>query len=172
MALYADSERGRYPVWQSFDHEDFFPGSGIIFVTVTVRRRLKSSQPTLHRIQGDYSERIEALPDSQVKAEVLGVLKSMYPNVTIPDPLDFWFPRWFSDPLYRGSYSNWPPSFFSQHHDNLRANVDRLYFAGEATSQKYFGALQSVLRRSLRTHSSFLKASSMVHTLRVVMSPK
>ena len=36
MALYADSERGRYPVWQSLDHENFFPGSGIIFVTVTV----------------------------------------------------------------------------------------------------------------------------------------
>ena len=37
MALYADSERGRYPVWQSLDHVNFFPGSGILFVTVTVR---------------------------------------------------------------------------------------------------------------------------------------
>ena len=36
MALYADSDRGRYPVWQSLDHPDFFPGSRIIFVTVTV----------------------------------------------------------------------------------------------------------------------------------------
>jgi len=35
MALYADSERGRYPVWQSLDHPKFFPGSRIIFVTVT-----------------------------------------------------------------------------------------------------------------------------------------
>ena len=37
MALYADAERGRYPVWQSFDHPDYFPGSGVLFVTVTVR---------------------------------------------------------------------------------------------------------------------------------------
>ena len=37
MALYADKERGRYPVWQSLDHAEFFPGSGIVFVTVTVR---------------------------------------------------------------------------------------------------------------------------------------
>lgn len=37
MALYADSERGRYPVWQSLDHENFLPGSGIVFVTTTVR---------------------------------------------------------------------------------------------------------------------------------------
>ena len=36
MALYADSERGRYPVWQSLDHPNFFPGSRIVFVTVTV----------------------------------------------------------------------------------------------------------------------------------------
>ncbi|KAG7095101.1 hypothetical protein E1B28_005888 [Marasmius oreades] len=125
MGLYADSERGRYPVWQSLDHENFFPGSGIIFVTVT----------------GDYSQRIERLPDSQVKEEVLGVMRQMFPNITIPEPLDFFFPRWFSDPLFRGSYSNWPPSFFSEHHDNLRANLGRLYFSGEAMSQKYFGFL-------------------------------
>ncbi|KAG6908704.1 hypothetical protein DXG01_003637 [Tephrocybe rancida] len=93
--------------------------------------------------EGDYSERIEALPDSQVKTEVLSVLQSMFPNITVPAPLDFYFPRWHTDPLYRGSYSNWPPSFVEQHHDNLRSNVERLYFAGEATSQKYYGELLS-----------------------------
>ena len=65
----------------------------------------------------------------------------MFPNTTIPDPVAFHFPRWASDPLFRGSYSNWPPSFFSEHHQNLQATVSsRLWFAGEATSQKYFGA--------------------------------
>jgi len=125
MALYADSERGRYPVWQSLDHENFLPGSGIIFATVT----------------GDYSIRIEALPDSQVQDEVMGVLRSMFPNVTIPSPLDFHFARWHSDPLYRGSYSNWPSSGLNLHHRNLRANVQRLFFGGEATSQRHFGFL-------------------------------
>jgi hypothetical protein len=37
FGLYADTERGKYPVWQSLDHEGFFPGSGIIFATVVVR---------------------------------------------------------------------------------------------------------------------------------------
>ena len=37
MGLYADKERGKYPVWQSLDHKNFLPGSGILFVTVTVR---------------------------------------------------------------------------------------------------------------------------------------
>jgi len=36
MAVYADKERGRYPIWQSLDHVKFFPGSGLVFVTVTV----------------------------------------------------------------------------------------------------------------------------------------
>ena len=89
--------------------------------------------------KGDYSVRIEALPDSQVQQEVMGVVRSMFPNVTVPDPTEFFFPRWHSNPLFRGSYSNWPPSFSSQHFDNLRANVGRFYFAGEATSRKYFG---------------------------------
>ncbi|KAG6873006.1 hypothetical protein C0995_004138 [Termitomyces sp. Mi166 len=126
FALYADSERGRYPIWQSLDKKGFLPGSGIIFVTVT----------------GDYSERIEALSDEEVKSETMCVLRTMYPNITIPEPLDFHFHRWHKDPLYRGSFSNWPPSFVEQHHDNIRANVGRLYFAGEATSQDYYGYLQ------------------------------
>jgi hypothetical protein len=34
FAVYADNERGRYPIWQSLDLE--VPGSGVIFATVTV----------------------------------------------------------------------------------------------------------------------------------------
>ncbi|RPD72752.1 amine oxidase [Lentinus tigrinus ALCF2SS1-7] len=126
MALYADHERGRYPVWQTLDHPAFFPGCGILFVTVT----------------GDFSRRIESMSDAAVRAEILSVLGDMFPNATIPDPLDFYFQRWFSDPLFRGSYSNWPANFLSEHQGNLRANVDeRLWFAGEATSKKWFGYL-------------------------------
>ncbi|TFK83625.1 amine oxidase [Polyporus arcularius HHB13444] len=126
MALYADHERGRYPVWQTLDHPAFFPGCGILFVTVT----------------GDFSRRIESMSDTAVKEEILSVLENMFPNATIPDPLDFYFQRWFTDPLFRGSYSNWPANFLSEHQGNLRANVDeRLWFAGEATSKKWFGYL-------------------------------
>ncbi|KAG6901946.1 hypothetical protein C0995_006468 [Termitomyces sp. Mi166 len=107
--------------------------------------------------QGDYSKRIEALPDSQVKGEVLDVLRSMFPNITIPTPLDFYFPRWHSDPLYRGSYSNWPPSFVKQHHDNLRSNVGRLYFAGEATSTKYYGFLHGAYFEGLDIAKSIIQ---------------
>ncbi|TFK69792.1 amine oxidase [Pluteus cervinus] len=125
MGLYADPERGRYPIWQSLDHPKFLPGSRILFVTVT----------------SDFSQRVEAFTDEQVQAEVMDVVHNMFPNIEVPEPNAFLFPRWHSDPLYRGSYSNWPPSFFSGHHENLKLNVDRLYFAGEATSVKFFGFL-------------------------------
>ncbi|KZT05264.1 amine oxidase [Laetiporus sulphureus 93-53] len=139
LGLYADTTRGRYPVWQNMNLTAFFPGSGVIFVTVT----------------GEYSVRIEALSDDEVKAEVLQVLQTMYPNATIPEPTAFYFPRWHTNPLFRGSYSNWPPSFTSGHHTNLRATVDeRLWFAGEATSIKYFGFLHGAYYEGLNVATS------------------
>ncbi|KAH9009679.1 amine oxidase [Lactarius pseudohatsudake] len=126
VALYADSERGRYPLWMSLDLDGFFPGSGVIVATVT----------------GDFSKRIEAMSDARVQSEVMGVLQTMFPKVSIPKPTAFFFQRWFSDPLYRGSYSTWPASFIPQHLINLRASVGKLWFAGEGTSEKYFGFLQ------------------------------
>ncbi|KAI9430824.1 amine oxidase [Lactarius indigo] len=125
FAVYADSERGRYPVWQGLDIDGFMPGSGVIVATVT----------------GDYSKRIEAMTDAQVQSEVMQVLRAMFPNVAIPEPMAFLFPRWFSDPLYRGSYSTWPASFIPQHLINLGTSLGNLWFAGEATSERYFGFL-------------------------------
>lgn len=92
--------------------------------------------------QGDESVRIENLSDAQVQAEALAVLQEMYPGKTIPEPQAFYFYRWHSDPLYRGSYSNWPASFYVEHVDNLRDPVENVYFAGEATSYEYYGFLQ------------------------------
>jgi len=148
MALYADPERGRYPVWQSFDHPDYFPGSGVLFVTVTVRPFSPGVHyPRLIPVElvpkGDFSHRIESLTDSQVKSEIMTVLRTkMYPHLSseIPDPIDFYFERWWSNPLFRGSYSNWPASFFEEHHEDLTRMVDRrVGFAGEHTSAKHFG---------------------------------
>jgi len=125
FAVYADIERGRYPIWQGLDLNGFFPGSGVLFATVT----------------GDFSKRIEAMTDAQVQSEVMEVLRAMFPKVTIPEPTAFHFPRWFSDPLYRGSYSTWAPSFVPQYLINLGAPVGRVFFAGEATSERFFGYL-------------------------------
>lgn len=127
IGLYADQQKGRYPVWQSLDYPGIYPGSGIIFVTVT----------------GDYADYLEQLNKNttQVQLEVMEVLRKMYPNA--PDPIDIFLPIWGRAPLFRGSYSSWGASFIPQHAYNLSAPVNgHLWFAGEGTSLKYFGFLQ------------------------------
>ncbi|KAF8316790.1 amine oxidase [Clavulina sp. PMI_390] len=128
MGLYAHPhKRGYFPVWQSLDHDSFFPGKHVYFVTVT----------------GDESERLESMSDADVQEEVMEVLKHMYPHLdTIPTPKQMVMERWFTDPLYRGSWSNWPPSFYIEHMHNLQASLEgTLHFAGEATSQDFYGYL-------------------------------
>ena len=88
------------------------------------------------------SQRVEAQDDAVTKAEVLAVLQQMFPNVTIPAPTAFIYPRWGRTEWAYGSYSNWPIGVTLKQHQNLRANLERLYFSGEATSAEYFGVLQ------------------------------
>ncbi|RDB19590.1 hypothetical protein Hypma_013258 [Hypsizygus marmoreus] len=45
-------------------------------------------------------------------------------------------------------------SFVCPHHDNLRSNVERLYFAGETTSQEYSG--ESFFFKGLSPRTRFL----------------
>jgi len=124
--LYADPvERGWYPVWQSLSGPGFLPGSGIIFVTVVYSQSYKAEN------QGD----------EITQEEVMAVLKKMFGD-DIPDPIDFMYPRWSTEPWAYGSYSNWPPGLTIETHQNLRANLGRLYFAGEAMSAEYYGFLQ------------------------------
>ncbi|KAK8125406.1 uncharacterized protein PG998_001165 [Apiospora kogelbergensis] len=146
--LYADPKvRGYYPVWQSLTGPGFLEGSHIIFVTVLE----------------DEAYRVEQQSDETTKNEGLKVLRSMFPEKSCPSPWPFIIhdgvlksklgPRAIpitdnhntNIVLLRmtfGSYSNWPVGMTLEKHQNLRANVNRLYFAGEATSAQYYGFLQ------------------------------
>ncbi|KAJ5085823.1 hypothetical protein N7532_010594 [Penicillium argentinense] len=124
--LYADPVmRGWYPVFQSLSMPEFLPGSNILFVTVT----------------NELAWRAERQSDEKTKKEIMDVLHKMFPKKEIPEPTAFLYPRWSQEPWAHGSYSNWPPSTTLEMHQNLRANTDRLWFAGEATSPTYFGFL-------------------------------
>jgi polyamine oxidase len=127
--LYADPiERGWYPVFQSLTAPDFIPESGIFFVTIVYSQ----------------SYRAEQQADDVTKDEVLKVLRSMFGEGNVPDPLDFMYPRWSLEPWAMGSYSNWPAGMSIETHQNLRANLGRLWFAGEANSVEYYGFLQGM----------------------------
>ncbi|KAH9862890.1 hypothetical protein J1614_010983 [Plenodomus biglobosus] len=124
--LYADpTTRGYYAIWQSLSTEGFFPGSNILFATLV----------------DEQSARVEAQNNETTLAGAMAVLRNMFPDVDVPEPTAFYYPRWGQVPWSYGSYSNWPAGTTLEMHQNLRANVDRLYFAGEAQSAEYFGFL-------------------------------
>lgn len=77
--LYADNiTRGYFPVWQSLSANGFIPESNIIFVTVV----------------DDQSYQVEQQSDEETQAQVMAVLRSMFPDIDIPDPIHFMYPRW------------------------------------------------------------------------------
>ncbi|KAG8961739.1 hypothetical protein FRC03_005018 [Tulasnella sp. 419] len=136
FTVYADpDERGWYTVWQSLDAPGFFPGSKIFFGTLT----------------SDQAYQAELQSDEETKKQFMDVLRTMY-GPDIPDPINFTYPRWTLDPLYRGSFTNWGAGATVKQQDDIRAplpgNTDdgntgkRLFFAGEGTSRRYFGYLQ------------------------------
>lgn len=80
--LYADNDtRGYYPVWQSLSAPGFIEESNIIFVTVV----------------GDKSYKVEQQSDEVTKAEVMAVIRTMFPDIDIPDPIAFMYPRWSTE---------------------------------------------------------------------------
>jgi len=83
--------------------ENEYPGANILFVTVT----------------DEESDRIEAQPDEETKAEAMEVLRKMF-GKGIPEATDIMIPRWRSDRLYRGTFTNWPAGYTQEKHDHLR----------------------------------------------------
>lgn len=150
--IYADpSSRGYFPVWQSLDLPNFLPESHVLLSTVTDRE----------------SVRIERQTNEQTQAEMMAVLRAMY-GPGIPDPEEMLFKRWHSDPLFRGSYSNWGTSYPPALFDNLRAPLEaRLWFAGEATSLEFYGFLQVRVLLTLDKKSTSLTQVCRELTLKV-----
>ncbi|KAF4332776.1 n1-acetylpolyamine oxidase [Fusarium beomiforme] len=124
--LYADPlERGRYPLFQSLNAKGFVEGSNILFGTVT----------------GEQAYRVERQTNEETEAEMVEVLQLMFPDKNVTKPTAFTYPRWSTELWAYGSYSNWPVGMTLEKHQNMRANVERLWFAGEANSAEFFGFL-------------------------------
>ncbi|KAH9769247.1 polyamine oxidase 1 [Citrus sinensis] len=104
--------------------ENELPGENMIFVTVT----------------DEESRRIEQQSEKKTKAEIMQVLKKMFGNgKQIPEPDTMLIPKWWSNRLYKGSYSNWPNGYTLHSYHDLQQPFGRIYFAGEHTNSTYLG---------------------------------
>ena len=83
-----------------------------------------------------YGTQLEQLSDREVVARAVAALSNMYGDV--PAPTDARITRWRSDPWAHGSYSYVPAgSSFAEHAALGEPVGDKLFFAGEATSDDY-----------------------------------
>ena len=86
---------------------------------------------------GSYGGAIELLPDKEIISSAMETLRQMYGS-QIPNPTGFLITRWQQDPFSYGSYSYIATGATPSDRQTLGEPIDnRLFFAGEATSQKY-----------------------------------
>ncbi|KAI5078844.1 hypothetical protein GOP47_0006515 [Adiantum capillus-veneris] len=135
--LYADGKRGYYPFWQHL--ENVYPGSNILFVTVT----------------DDESRRIEQQPDHVTKTEIMEVLRKMF-GERIPDASEILVPRWWKNSFHGGSYINWPIGVSEADFDRMKAPIGPLYFTGEHTSAQFNGYVHGAYLSGIATAETLI----------------
>lgn len=89
----------------------------------------------------DAARSLEALDDRAMIAGAMQTLRTLF-GADIPDPDAYQITRWASDPFARGSYSFNALGSTPQMRSDLAQPVqNRLFFAGEATEEGYFGTV-------------------------------
>ncbi len=98
----------------------------------------------------DRGREIESWTDEKIVASALQTLKTMFGH-DIPEPLDYQITRWASDPFTFGSYSFNAVGSTPQMRKQLAESLDsRIFFAGEATEDRYFGSTHGAYLSGLR----------------------
>jgi monoamine oxidase len=117
-----------------------------------------TGQPVLLAFNaGAEAQVIEGWSDQQIVDGMMTVLRTIY-GASIPAPLDFKITRWGQDPYALGSYSHIPIGATPEDYDSLGKPVrDRLYFAGEATSQKYPATVHGAYLTGMQAAKEILK---------------
>jgi len=132
--LYADERRGYYPIWQNVAkayHDDEYH----VISTVMV---------------GEQAHRIARMTDAEIGNEAMDVLRTMF-GTDIPDYVEIHVPRWLEDPLFHGSYSNWPIGTTEYDHVELGTPHKRLFIRGEATHYEFNGWIHGALEEGRQT---------------------
>ena len=101
----------------------------------------------------------ENMPDNQVLTYILADLQTLFPKVSIPQPIYYRAQRWTSNPNYLGAWSynavgiN-PVVDFT----NIRkSSSPRLVFAGEHTDRYHFATVWGAYNSGQRSATSIAK---------------
>jgi monoamine oxidase len=99
---------------------------------------------------GNRAREIETWNDEQIVDDAMRTLRIMF-GKEIPAPIDFQVTRWHSDPFSFGSYSfNAVGSRPNQRRRLATPLSGKLFFAGEATEENYFGTVHGAYLSGLR----------------------
>ncbi len=118
---YVNESDGRYfPIVQELTH---IQGATVVYMTVTDR----------------LADRIIRQTEEQNRQEIIAVFNNAYNMALQPSDIRTLFlPDWDINPLFFGSYSNTPVGVTSETFATLRSPLGgRLFFSGEATSERY-----------------------------------
>lgn len=118
---------------------------------------------------GSTAERLENETDDMIKQQIMSALQKTYPNSTIPDSEDVKIIRtsWATEPLSFGSYSFIPVTGTTNDIDELAKPIDdKLFFAGEATSKRYYGTVHGAYISGYDAAQEILELNNNMDTIR------
>ena len=106
-------------------------------------------------VSGESAHAAETMPDKELQAQALTVLRAMHPGVDVPPPVACHVSRWNSEEYTRGSYSYVAVGASGEDYDKLAIPVGRrILFAGEHTIKEHpdtvGGAMMSGVREAAR----------------------
>ncbi|RMF80740.1 MAG: FAD-dependent oxidoreductase [Chloroflexi bacterium] len=113
-------------------------------------RRFSNANLLIGFVAGRFSAALEGMPDEQVVAQAMQVLRTIFDN-TIPDPDGVLVSRWGHDPFAGGSYAFIPVGATPRDLDALAEPVNEtLFFAGEATNRRFAATVHGAYLSGLR----------------------
>jgi type II secretory pathway pseudopilin PulG len=103
---------------------------------------IHNNEPILVALfRGAHARTLEQTAEQDVVNLAMANLRSMFGS-SISDPTGSAQTKWHSDPFAMGSYAHVPPGAQASDFDLLADPVeDRLFFAGEATNDTYWGTV-------------------------------
>lgn len=120
-------------------------------------KRFTNHSALIFLITGSFSKILEDKEDQQVVDEAMKVLRYIIPRIS--NPIAFKFTRWTKDPFSYGSYVSIPPGAHPNDLIEVSKQVDDyLYFAGEATDNKYLSSVHAAYFSGIREAEKILKS--------------